>query len=174
MSDRAPHRGLPPPGSAAPAATELPVSGRYAPAEYFPEAAGWPAAQLRRHLEYATDYERRTGLPFPRPWRTPEDARGWRVAARGRDWPALPEADVELAVPLSPDDYVWVARRAAAARLRPSAFVARLVAAARSEDAGDGRGNGTPPPPTERERHKTQRIAEPDVRTDEAAGDPQR
>ena len=171
MSDPAARR-VPPPAPPAPAAVELPISGRYAPAEYFPEAADWSDAQVRRHLEEAAAYERRTGEPFPRPWRTAEDTRGWRVAARGRDWPTRPETDVHLAAVLTADDYVWVARRAAAAGLRPSAFVARLVAAARSQDADGAQAAGPAPLLPGRDRQKARPTAAAAGRTGEAAGGP--
>src|SRR5574341_2283338 len=75
------------------------------------------------HRAYVEAWERaHPGQPFPRPWGRPEDARGWRAIARGRKWPARPEADVDLTVTLPPDEYVWLARQAAATGLRPSAY----------------------------------------------------
>ena len=78
------------------------------------------------HLACVEAWERtHPGQPFPQPWQTPEDARGWRAVARGRNWPARPESDVEVRVVLSPDDYVWLARRAdaaLAARKAPEEF----------------------------------------------------
>jgi hypothetical protein len=87
------------------------------------------------HRAYVEAWERtHPGQPFPRPWQTPEDASGWRAVARGRNWPARPDSDVELRVVLSPDDYTWLARQATLADLRPSHYLAQLVTSARTED----------------------------------------
>ena len=90
------------------------------------------------HRAYVEAWERaHPGQPFPQPWRTPEDARGWRTVARGRKWPARPDAAVELEVVLPPDDYVWLARRSIKAGMRPSEYLAQLVAEACSQDDHD-------------------------------------
>jgi hypothetical protein len=98
------------------------------------------------HRAYVEAWERaHPGQPFPRPWQTAEDARGWRTVARGKNWPARPETDVEVRAVLSPDDYVWLARRAKRAGLRPSQYLAWLVADARAHDgAEEGGGKRAP------------------------------
>ncbi|MGH2354851.1 MAG: hypothetical protein ACRDI2_11375 [Chloroflexota bacterium] len=87
------------------------------------------------HRAYVEAWEQaHPGQPFPRPWQASEEARGWRRIARGRNWPARPDTDVELEVVLSPDDNVWLARRARTAGLHPSQYIAQLVADARTQD----------------------------------------
>jgi hypothetical protein len=70
----------------------------------------------------------------PRPWRTPEDARGWRVLARGRGGPQPPPL-VAVEVEFDQAQSEWLRREAERTGLDYPDLVVRLVDAARRDEA---------------------------------------
>jgi hypothetical protein len=112
-----------------------------------PARATEQAGADEAHAAYVAAWERvHPGQPFPSPWQSERDAAGWNVAARGKNWPARPDANVEVPVILAPDDYVWLARQAQAAGLLPSEYVSRLVTEARTVGASNSRQAESPAP----------------------------
>ena len=83
----------------------------------------------------ATDAPKTTARrPKPRPeqqpWRTPEDAAGWRSVARGRHHPLGPK--IRLTVHLDDERSAWLDSEAERAGLGYSALVLRLLDEARA------------------------------------------
>ncbi|HEV8639171.1 MAG TPA: hypothetical protein VG370_33610 [Chloroflexota bacterium] len=71
--------------------------------------------------------------PEPQPWRTPEDAEGWTVVARGRGKGKMPLISVE--VDLDRPQSEWVRREAKRTGLGYTEVVKRLVEEARRAGA---------------------------------------
>ena len=69
--------------------------------------------------------------PEQEPWRTPEDAAGWRLTARGRHHPAGPK--LRLTLHLDDERSAWLDREAEQAGIGYSAFLLRLIDEARAK-----------------------------------------
>ena len=71
-------------------------------------------------------------LPEQQPWRSPEDAKGWRVVYRGTG--QRREITSGLVLELTPEQRAWVGQRARAAGITPHAIIKQLIDEARAAD----------------------------------------